>query len=178
MKKQVSPKEFYLRNNEGHLKGFQTNLKRNICFWRKFLCLLSLTKVLFHDQRGLGLSQVSKVIMFTPSSRVFDMSHELIVPCARHSSRLLGWEACFDSHLFPLVCPAFFFLVVYISNTGHFSWPAPLLGKHIITCPETFLFKDFSRTNHIFSRIFLSTQFDIPGTCNPPLMQFKNPKRW
>ena len=27
LKKEVSPKDSYLRNNKGHLKGFQTNLK-------------------------------------------------------------------------------------------------------------------------------------------------------
>ena len=27
MKKEVPPKDFYLRKNKGHLKGFQTNLK-------------------------------------------------------------------------------------------------------------------------------------------------------
>ena len=62
--------------------------KQNISLRIEFLLLLFLTKVLFHDQRGPGLGQVSKVIMFTPSL-VFGTSHDLIMPCARHSSRLL-----------------------------------------------------------------------------------------
>ena len=32
LKKEVSPKYFYLRNNEGHLKGFQRNLKHFLWF--------------------------------------------------------------------------------------------------------------------------------------------------
>ena len=45
--------------------------------------------------------------------------------------------------------------------------------------PDTFLFKYFSRTfpgQITFFKGFLSPQFHIPGTCNQPLMQFKNPK--
>ena len=41
-------------------------IKQNICLRIEFLCLLSLTKVLFHDQRRPGSGQVSKVIMLTP----------------------------------------------------------------------------------------------------------------
>ena len=44
---------------------------------------------------------------------------------------------------------------------------------------HTDLIPFFSRTfpgQITFFKGFLSTQFDIPGTCNQPLMQFKNPK--
>ena len=39
-------------------------------------------------------------------------------------------EAAFDSHLLSLIRPLF--LEVYLVLV-RFSWPAPLLGKHIIT---------------------------------------------
>ena len=91
---------------------------------------------LFDNQGGLALGQVSIAIMFTPSW-IFEKSHEL----ASHELAIrlycLELEAAFDSHFLPLIGPPF--LVVYLVLV-RFSWPAPLLGKHIIKEFILFLF--------------------------------------
>ena len=91
---------------------------------------------LLDNQGGLALGQVSMAIMFTPSW-IFKKSHELashVLTIRLYCSQL---ESAFDSHLLPLIGPLF--RVVYLVLV-HFSWPAPLLGKHIITEFILFLF--------------------------------------
>ena len=110
--------------------------KQNIYLQIEFLCLLSLTRV-YLIIKGDLLWVRCQWTLRSPPSWVFDKSHELashVLAIRLYCSQL---EAAFDSHLLPLIGPLF--LVVYLVLV-HFSWPAPLLGKHIITEFILFLF--------------------------------------
>ena len=56
---------------------------------------------------AVGISRVNALILFSRPSRIFGKSHELTSHGLAIRLYFLEWEACFDSHLLPLIRPLY-----------------------------------------------------------------------